>query len=396
MAEARQVPAGARNSVFREFAETAMAQDFLIEGGVGFAREVLENAVGFERAEEIIGRLSAILEMRPFEFLRRTPPEQIYAALQNEAPQTVALTIANLHTTLAAQVLAQLPSDEQAEVALRIATMAETNPEVIKDVETVMRRKLSNVISKDYSATGGARPLAAILNHADLSTERNVLDSISALDAELAEEIRLLLFTFEDIVRLDDRSIQLVLKEINQKDLTLALRGASEDVKQKILSNMSSPRLGDAVGGDGVHGPPTPLARRGGAEQHRRRDPAARGAGTARDRPRRGRGRCRHLRATGSAPARAAFAFEQLTPSAAPPVAPGGQRDTRGWRGDRGPRRGRGRRDPPAGRGSRPRRGIPCRHGRGARAARPRGHRAGQGGRRGRLPPPRGGGGGRA
>lgn len=240
MAEARQVPAGARNFVFREFAETAMAQEFLIEGGVGFAREVLESAVGFERAEEIIGRLSAILEMRPFEFLRRTPPEQIYAALQNEAPQTVALTIANLHTTLAAQVLAQLPVDEQAEVALRIATMAETNPEVVKDVETVMRRKLSNVISKDYAATGGARPLAAILNHADLSTERNVIDSISAMDSELGEEIRLLLFTFEDIVRLDDRSIQLVLKEVNQKDLTLALRGATEEVKQKILGNMSS------------------------------------------------------------------------------------------------------------------------------------------------------------
>ena len=240
MAEAKRVPSGAVRAVYEEFAETAMAEAYLVQGGVGFAREVLESAVGFERAEEIIGRLSAILEMRPFEFLRRTPPEQIYAALQNEAPQTVALTIANLHTKLAAQVLAQLPQQEQAEVALRIATMAETSPEVVKDVETVMRRKLSNVISQDYAASGGARPLAAILNQADVATERNVLDTLTAMDGELAEEIRLLLFTFEDIVRLDDRSIQVILKETNQKDLVLAMRGATEEVKQKILSNMST------------------------------------------------------------------------------------------------------------------------------------------------------------
>ncbi|MDP8943591.1 MAG: flagellar motor switch protein FliG [Actinomycetota bacterium] len=240
MAEARQIPGMTVKAVFEEFIENSMAHEYVSEGGVGFAREVLESAVGFERAEEIFGRLSAILEMRPFEFLRRTPPEQIYAALQNEAPQTIALTIANLHTTLAAKVLAQLPPDDQAEVSLRIATMAETSPEVVKDVEAVMRRKLSNVISQDYAAAGGARPLAEILNHADLTTERNVIDSIAAADPELGEEIRMLLFTFEDIVRLDDRSVQLILKEINQKDLVLALRGAPEEVKQKILTNMSS------------------------------------------------------------------------------------------------------------------------------------------------------------
>ena len=240
MAEARRVPGMTAKAVFEEFIENSAAHEYMTEGGVGFAREVLESAVGFERAEEIMGRLSAILEMRPFEFLRRTPPEQIYAALQSEAPQTIALTIANLHTTLAAKVLAQLPPDDQAEVSLRIATMAETSPEVVKDVEAVMRRKLSNVISKDYAAAGGARPLAEILNHADLTTERNVIDSIAAADPELGEEIRMLLFTFEDIVRLDDRSVQLILKETNQKDLVLALRGAPEDVKQKILMNMSS------------------------------------------------------------------------------------------------------------------------------------------------------------
>jgi flagellar motor switch protein FliG len=240
MAEARRVPNMAMKQVYEEFIDVAKAHDYVVEGGITFAREVLEAAVGFERADEIIGRLSAILEMRPFEFLRRTPPEQIYAALQNEAPQTVALTIANLHTTLAAKVLALMPAEQQAEVAMRIATMSETSPEIVKDVETVMRRKLSTVITKDYAAAGGARPLADILNYADLSTERNVLDSLNSQDPELAEEVRMLLFTFEDLVRLDDRSVQLILKEINQKELVLALRTASNEVKQKILSNMSS------------------------------------------------------------------------------------------------------------------------------------------------------------
>ena len=204
------------------------------------AREVLEAAVGPERAAEIIGRLSAIIEMRPFEFLRRIPAEQIYASLRNEAPQTIALTVANLHTTIAGQVLAQLPQEEQVEVARRIAVMSETSPDVVKDVEKVMRRKLSNVLSQDYAATGGIQGLADILNGVDRNTERNVLESLGGSDPDLAEEVRLLLFVFEDVVKLENRSVQMVLKEVNQKDLALALRGASEEVLQKILTNMSS------------------------------------------------------------------------------------------------------------------------------------------------------------
>ena len=240
MAEARRVPTDTINQIFAEVVENAWAADYFVEGGVGFAREVLENAVGPERAAEIIGRLSALIEQRPFEFLRRTPPEQIYSALRNEAPQTIALTVANLHTTLAAQVLAQLSEQEQREVALKIATMSETSPEVIKAVETVMRQKLSSVASQDYAATGGAKGLADILNLVDMQTERHVLEALDKDDPELAEEIRLLLFTFDDIVKLDDRGVQLVLKEVNQKDLVLALRGADDEVKKKILSNMSS------------------------------------------------------------------------------------------------------------------------------------------------------------
>jgi flagellar motor switch protein FliG len=225
--------------VIEELAATIEAYDSLAAGGVDYAREVLERSLGPDKAAEIIGRLSTVIEMRPFEFLRKTPPEQIVTFLRNEAPQTVALVVANLHTTLAAQVLAALPDTEQAEIALRIARMGETSPDVVKQVEQVMRKKLESVVQQEYSAAGGIKSLAEILNHADRSTERNVLDSLTQVSEELSAEVRRLLFVFEDIVKLDDRSIQLVLREADQKDLALALRGVSDDVKQRILANMS-------------------------------------------------------------------------------------------------------------------------------------------------------------
>jgi flagellar motor switch protein FliG len=226
-------------AVLEEASDHLMAAEYMAQGGIDFAREVLEGAIGEERAGEIIGRLSAIIEVRPFEFLRRTPPEQIQAFLAGESTQTLALVLANMHTSLGAQVLAQLPAETQAEVAVRIASMSETNPEVIKDVEAVMRQKLALVKSEDYSASGGVKGLADILNSADRATERNVIETLAQSDAQLAEEIRMLLFVFEDIVKLDDRGVQLVLKDVDQKDLAMALRGVSEEVKQKILSNMS-------------------------------------------------------------------------------------------------------------------------------------------------------------
>lgn len=239
MAKLREVQHDAMEAVFGEVAENALAYGYLAEGGVGYARDVLERSLGAERAAEIIGRLSAVIEMRPFEFLRHSPPEQIYAFLRHEAPQTKALVIANLHTTLAAQVLALLPTEDQAEVAMRIARMSETSPEVIKELETVIRQRFSNVLSQEYAAAGGVKSLAKILNHADRPTERNVIDTLAERHQELADEIRNLLFVFEDVVKLDDRGVQLVLKEIDTKDLALALRGMNDEVRDKVLSNMS-------------------------------------------------------------------------------------------------------------------------------------------------------------
>ena len=239
MAKLQRIDPTVTATVLEELAATVQAYDSLISGGVDYARDVLERALGGDRAAEIIGRLSSVIEMRPFEFLRRTPPEQIVTFLRNEAPQTVALVVANLHTTLGAQVLSHLGEAEQADIAVRIARMGETSPAVVKQVEAVMRQKLASVVQQEYSAAGGVKSLAEILNHADRPTERNVLDSLTEADEELAAEVRGLLFVFEDIAKLDDRSIQMVLREADQKDLALALRGVSEEVKERLLQNMS-------------------------------------------------------------------------------------------------------------------------------------------------------------
>src|SRR3954470_12894099 len=218
IAKSPKIPSEICVAVIDEAVESVLAEGYLAEGGVDFARSILERSLGTEKAAEIVGRLAATIERRPFEFLRRTPPEQIHVFLRSESPQTIALVIANLHTTLGAQVLSMLDAEDQAEVARRISVMNETRPEVVEQVEAVVRAKLSSVSAHEYAAAGGVKSLADILNNVDRSTERNVLDELAKENAPLAEEIRLLLFTFEDIVKLDDRGIQLVLKEVDQKD----------------------------------------------------------------------------------------------------------------------------------------------------------------------------------
>lgn len=242
MAKTGDIPHEQIEAVLQEVSENSMALKSIAVGGVDYARQVLEQALGPERAAEITGRLSAMIEMRPFEFLQRTPPEQINAFLRNEAPQTKALIISSLHTTLAAETLALLEPAEQADVSLRIARMSETSPAVIRDVEGVMRQKLSNVLAEEYASSGGVQSLADILNFADRPTERNVLETLAQSDEELVEEIRALLFVFEDIVKLDDRSMQAVLKGVEDADLALALRGVSEEVREKVLANVSERR----------------------------------------------------------------------------------------------------------------------------------------------------------
>ena len=240
MAKMRNMDAETTDEVLEEAVEFAYATGYLGQGGLDYAHDVLERTLGKERAEEMIRKLSSVVETRPFEFLRRSPPEQITAFLRSEAPQTMALVIANLDTILAAEVMVNLPPETQADVALRIATMNETSPDVIKEIEGVMRTKLASVISQEFSAAGGVDSLVDILNRSDRATERNVIDKVAESDPELAEAIRMKLFVFEDVVKLDDRSIQRLLKDVDQKDLAVALRGVPDEVKDKILANMSA------------------------------------------------------------------------------------------------------------------------------------------------------------
>jgi flagellar motor switch protein FliG len=239
MARMSPVAAATTDSIFSELALLTSDGTLGAAGGIGFARDVIERALGPERAIELLGRLSAGTQTPPFEFLRHVPPEQIAAFLRSESPQTTALVLASLHTTLAAQVLARLPDRMQPDIALRIARMGETSAHVIQQLEEVMRQKLNAVVQQEYSASGGTKALAEILNHADRSTERNVLEHLASADEGLAEEVRGMLFVFEDIVKLEERAIQQVLREADQKDLVLALRGAPESVMEVLLANMS-------------------------------------------------------------------------------------------------------------------------------------------------------------
>ncbi len=238
MAKLDPVGAEMTNSIFSELALLANA-GAATSGGIAFVREVIVKALGPERAMEVLGRLSSRTETRPFEFLGRIPPERSATLLRSESPQTVALVLANLPTNLAAGVLARLPEPQQPDISLRIARMGETSAQVIRQVEDVIRQKLSVAGEQEFSASGGTKALAEILNHADRSTERNVLENLASTDKDLAEEVRSMLFVFEDIVKLEERAIQQVLREADQKDLVLALRGAPENVKETVLTNMS-------------------------------------------------------------------------------------------------------------------------------------------------------------
>jgi flagellar motor switch protein FliG len=238
VANLRQVHQDTKLAVVHEIAEKLSVAN-IDHGGPNYARKVLEQMFGPIRAEEIIASLHVTGDMRPFEFLRRTPPEQIVAFLSEETTQTVALVVANLNASLAARVLALLEPELQVEVALRIATMAETNPDVIRDVERGLRVKMSSVLTQEFSSAGGIDSLAEILNRAGRSTERNVVEAIGERNNELADGIRQRLFTFDDLIVLTDRDVQLLLREVDQKDLALALRGVSPELTEKMLGNMS-------------------------------------------------------------------------------------------------------------------------------------------------------------
>ena len=240
IANVREVSTDRIDDIFREFFEMCLAKQFIGQGGIEYARTVLEKAYGAEKTVEIIGRISASLQVRPFDFIRKIEPTQILNFIQSEHPQTIALILAYLEPEKASMILSALPPERQAEVAKRIAIMDTTSPEVIKEVERILERKLSSLAPQEVAEAGGINAVVEIINRVDRSTEKTIMEALEVQDPELAEEIKKLMFEFEDIVVIDDRSVQRVLREVESQDLALALKGASNEVSQKIFLNMSS------------------------------------------------------------------------------------------------------------------------------------------------------------
>jgi len=223
-----------------EFRDMASAHMYFAKGGLSYAREMLEESLGKEKAREIVERLTLTTMELPFEFLRAADPRQVLTFLQDEHPQTIALVMAHILPDQAALVMSGLPEGVQGEVARRIAQMDRTSPEVIRQVESVLERKSSTLLQPTESSNaGGIQPLVEILNRSDRTTEKLILENLARTDPELADEVRNRMFVFEDITSLEDRSVQLVLREIDSKELAIALKGVRDDVRDKVTKNMS-------------------------------------------------------------------------------------------------------------------------------------------------------------
>ena len=239
IANQRKLTQEIKDKVLNEFHQMCMVKEYITSGGLDYAREILEKALGPEKAVSIITRLTSSLQIRPFDFARKTDPSQLLNFIQNEHPQTIALIMSYLQPEQAGSILSGLPPDRQIDVARRIATMDRTSPEVIRDVERILERKLSSLVTEDFTSAGGVDSVVEVLNRVDRTTERTIIESLEVQDPELAEEIKKRMFVFENIVMLDDRSLQLVLREVDTKDLALALKAASSDVAEKVFKNMS-------------------------------------------------------------------------------------------------------------------------------------------------------------
>lgn len=240
IANTRSVSPQAKEAVLNEFYEVCLAQQYIAEGGIGYAKELLEKALGEEKAKNVIGKLTASLQVRPFEFIRKTDASQLLNFIQEEHPQTIALILSYLPSSQASIIISSLPPEKQADVARRIAQMDRTSPDIIKDVEKVLERKLASLVTQDYTIVGGVDSIVDILNTVDRSTEKHIMETLEIEEPELADEIKRKMFVFEDILSLDDKSIQRVLREVDNNELAVALKGANEEVQGIIFNNLSS------------------------------------------------------------------------------------------------------------------------------------------------------------
>ena len=239
IANTRSVSPQVKEDVLNEFYQICLAQQYIAEGGIGYAKELLDKALGEDRAQEVITKLTASLQVRPFEFVRKTDPSQLLNFIQDEHPQTIAMILSYLTSAQAALVIGALPPEKQADVAKRIAMMDRTSPDVIKEVERVLEKKRSSLVNQDYTIVGGVDAIVNILNTVDRTTEKHIMESLEIEEPELADEIRKKMFVFEDILLLDDRAIQRVLRDVDNADLGVALKAANEEVQNVIFKNLS-------------------------------------------------------------------------------------------------------------------------------------------------------------
>ena len=246
IANTKSVTPQVKEKVINEFYEVCLAQQYIAEGGIGYAKELLEKALGSDKAMDVIGKLTASLQVKPFEFVKKTDASQLLNFIQDEHPQTIALILSYLSAGQAATILGALVPEKQAEVARRIATMDRTSPDVIKEVERVLESKLSSLVNQDYTIIGGVDAVVEILNTVDRGTEKHIMETLEVEEPELADEIRKKMFVFEDILLLDDRAIQRVLRDVDNNDLAIACKGSTEEVQNAIFSNMSK-RLAEMI-----------------------------------------------------------------------------------------------------------------------------------------------------
>lgn len=228
-----------REVILEEFRDLAMAREYIQTGGIDYARDVLEKALGSKEAEDILARLTSALQVRPFHFARKADPNQVLGFIQDEHPQTVALVLSYLEPAQSAMIMSELSPEMQADVARRIATMKGTSPDVIAEVEDILESKLSTMTSIDSTQAGGIEAIVQILNGVDRTTEKSILEQLSTKDPDLVDEIKKRMFVFEDIIFLDSRAIQRVIREVDARDLQLALKVSRDDVKEVLFNNMS-------------------------------------------------------------------------------------------------------------------------------------------------------------
>ena len=239
IANTRSITPQIKDNVINEFYEICLAQQYIAEGGIGYAKELLEKALGSDKAMDVIGKLTASLQVKPFEFIRKTDASQLLNFIQDEHPQTIALILSYLSPSQSSSIISSLTPDRQADVAKRIAMMDRTSPDVIKEVEKVLESKLASLVNQDYTIIGGVDAVVEILNAVDRGTEKHIMESLEIEEPELADEIRQKMFVFEDVLLLDDRAIQRVLRDVDNNDLAIALKGSNEQVQAAIFNNLS-------------------------------------------------------------------------------------------------------------------------------------------------------------